>query len=130
MSRRSAPQVRVVLTVWAALALWLVPAAFRAAELHAPASVAHAVATPDAAIDAARLPVRVETTVRGTLPSLARGGGGTPAPRAAGDRGGARERREPERAPAYGASHDRPAATRVPGRGPRASRIALLTPRP
>ena len=79
MSRRSAPQVRVVLTVWAALALWLVPAAFRAAELHAPASVAHAVATPDAAIDAARLPVRVETTVRGTLPSLARGGGGTPA---------------------------------------------------
>ena len=80
MPRRSAtPSVRLVLTLWAALALWLVPAAFRGAERRAPARAARAIATPDAAIDGARLPARVETTVRGTLPSLARGGGGTPA---------------------------------------------------
>ena len=72
--RSSAAPVRLVLTLWAAFALWLVPAA---KEQRVAGGGVRAIPMHDVTVlDAARLPERLETTVRaGLLAPVGRGHG-------------------------------------------------------
>ena len=68
--------MRLVLTLWAALALWLVPATGAS---RVERSGVRAVATHDASsLEAARTPERADVSPRSTAPAFPRATGGTP----------------------------------------------------